>query len=229
MAIDKTIKKIITEEWLNTFSQLSAFNQNKLYKIVGPCLIGIELIKSPFIENYSPYFVIYPLWKKDIKTSLDYPILLKDFKDKKGFQYNMPYEKHSVYFDDLTDKVKEQTPLPFEGNISLKKIISVLDEHSKTPPLSAAPYSYLQAVLQEEKLKIALFIGVEEAQSVLAQINKRNWDKISFNMWNMDLYEWLQSLHMTISNRDEFLKQIEANKQDKKIAQFKTSELYKSL
>ena len=80
MAIDKEIKKKVTEEWLNAFPQLSAFTQNKLYKVVGPYVIGIELIKSPFTEGYSPYFVIYPLWKKDVKTSLDYPILLKIFQ-----------------------------------------------------------------------------------------------------------------------------------------------------
>lgn len=225
MAIDKTIKKKVTEEWLTVFSQLSAFNQNKLYKVVSPCLIGIELIKSPYTENYSPYFVIYPLWKKDVKTSLDYPILLKDFKNKKGFQYDIPYEKHSIFFNDVTDSVNKQTPLPFEGNISFKKLMSVLDEYSKTPPLSAAPNSYLQAVLQEAKLKIALFVGVTEAKNILEQINKRIWDVNHFKACGVDINEWLQSLQETIPKRDEFMKQIEVNRQDKKIIQLKSSEL----
>lgn len=43
MAIDREIKKKVTEDWLNSFSQISAFAQNKLYKIVGSCIIGIEL------------------------------------------------------------------------------------------------------------------------------------------------------------------------------------------
>lgn len=33
----KEIKKKVNGEWLNVFSQLSIFNQNKLYKVVGPC------------------------------------------------------------------------------------------------------------------------------------------------------------------------------------------------
>ena len=225
MAIDRTIKKKVTEEWLNAFPQLLKFTQNKLYKVVGPCIIGIELIKSPHKESYSPYFVIYPLWKKDVKTSLDYPILLKYFKNKKGLEYDIPYEKHTMFFDDVLDSVKKQRPLPFEGNISLKNLMDALEEHSKTPPLSAAPNSYLQALLQEAKLRMALFVSLKEAQNILEQIKKRNWNKNSFNMWKIDLSKWLQSLQDIITHRDEFLKQIEINKQDKKIAKLNSSEL----
>ena len=225
MAVDREIKKKVTEDWKNAFPQLALYAQNKLYKVVGSCILGIELIKSPHTESYSPYFVIYPIWKKDVKASLDYPIFLKDFKNKKGFQYEIPYEKHSVFFSDVVDSVKKQTPLPFDGNISFKKIATAIDDSSKTPPLSAAPNSYLQAALQEAKLKIALFISITEAQSVLGQINKRNWDTSHFKACGVDVSQWLQSLQEVITNRDEFLKQIETNKQDKKIAKLQSSEL----
>jgi len=225
MAVDREIKKKVAEDWKNAFPQLTLYAQNKLYKVVGSCILGIELIKSPHTESYSPYFVIYPIWKKDVKASLDYPIFLKDFKNKKGFQYEIPYEKHSVFFSDVVDIVKKQTPLPFDGNISLKKIANAIDDSSKTPPLSAAPNSYLQAVLQESKMKIALFIGVTEAQSVFGQINKRSWDTNHFKACGVDVSHWLQSLQEVINNRDEFLKQIEINKQDKKIAKLQSSEL----
>ena len=229
MAIDKEVKKKVIEDWQNAFPQLTMYAQNKLYKIVGSCIIGIELIKSPHTESYSPYFVIYSLcgnrMGNDIKACLAAPIILRDFKNKKGFQYDIPYEKHGMFFDDVLDSIKKQSPLSFEGNISFKKLIAVLDEYSKTPPLSAAPNSYLQAVLQEAKLKIALSISSEEAQNVLEQINKKSWDIKSFNMWNIDMNKWLQSLKDTITNRGDFLKQIEVNKQDKKIAKLYSSEL----
>lgn len=225
MGIDKAIKKKVIEDWQNAFPQLTMYAQNKLYKVVGSCVLGIELIKSPHTESYSPYFVLYPIWKKDVKVSLDYPILLRDFKNKKGYQYDIPYEKHTVFFDDVVDSVKSQTLLPFEGNISLKKIITAIDDSSQKPPLSAAPNSYLQAVLQEAKCKTALFISNKEAQNVLEQINKKNWDTNHFKACGVDVSKWLQSLQEVITNRDEFLKQIEANKQDKKISQLKSSEL----
>lgn len=130
-----------------------------------------------------------------------------------------------MLFDDVLDNIKKQMPLPFEGNISFKKLIAVLDEYSKTPPLSVAPNSYLQAVLQEAKLKIALSISCEGAQRLFEQIKKRSWDVNHFKACGVDINVWVQSLQTTISNRDEFLQQIEANKQDKKISQLKSSEL----
>ncbi len=83
-----------------------------------------ELIKSPYKESYSPYFVIYSLWKKNVKTSLDYTVLLMGFKDRKGFQFDIPYEKHSAFFDDVVGNVKKQTLLPFDGNVSFKELMS---------------------------------------------------------------------------------------------------------
>lgn len=224
MAIDKEIKKKVIENWQNAFPQLSYYAQNKLYKVVGSIIIGLELIKSPFTDTYSPYFVIYPLWKQDIKANLDYPILLKDFKNRKGLQYDIPYETDEIFFD-AVDNIKKQSPLSFEGNISLKKFIVVLDEYSKTPPLSAAPNSYLQAALQEANLKLALSVGVSEAREVLEQINKRNWDVNHFKTCGIEVNGWLQGLQADISNRNGFLKQIEANMQNKKIAKLQSSEL----
>lgn len=154
-----------------------------------------------------------------------YLLFLKSIIIKKGLQYSIPYEKHSVFFDDALDSIKKQSPLPFEGNISFKKIIAVLDEYSKTPPLSAAPNSYLQAVLEEEKLKIALSVSSEEAQSVLEEINRRIWDVNHFKVCGVDINNWLQGLKEIILDRDKFLERIEINKQDKKIAKLKFSEL----
>jgi len=225
MKIDTKTKKEVAKEWLNAFPHLSTFNLNKLYKVVGPCLMGIELIKSPFTVNYSPHFVMYPLWKRDLLTSLEYPILLMDFKNEKGFQCDIPYEKHSASFSDVMLKLKEQMPLSLDRNVSLDELVTVIIKHSQTPPLSAAPNSFLQAILQESILKIALFVSTSEAQSVLEQMNKRRWDTNHFRSCGEEVNRWLQSLEATISSRDEFLKQIATNKQDKKISILASSEL----
>lgn len=225
MAIDKLIKKRVTEDWLNIFSHLSAFNRDKLYKVIGPCLVGIELVNSPYMESYSPHFVIYPLWKKDVRTSLNYPILLKDFKNIKGFQYEIPYEKHSTLFDDVIYRVKEQMPFSFEGDVSFGLLLSSLDDYSKTAPLNAAPTSYLQAVLHESKLKIALYIGISEAQRIFEQIKRKTWDESHFKACGADVNCWFRGLYDMLAKRDEFIWQIERNGQDKKIAKLSASEL----
>jgi hypothetical protein len=59
MTIDINIKKKVANDWQNAFPQLTLYAQNKLYKVIGSCIIGIELIKSPHTASYSPYFVLY--------------------------------------------------------------------------------------------------------------------------------------------------------------------------
>lgn len=229
MAIDKEIKKKVIDDWLNAFPQLTLYTQDKLYRIVGSIIIGIELIKLPRTNEYRPHFVIYSLCGNkignDVKSCLAGPILLQEYYNKKDFQYDIPYENHNAFFSDALESIRKQTPLLFEDNISLKKLISVLDEYSKTPPLSAAPNSYLQAVLQEAKLRIALSLDIREAQVILDQIKKRAWDVNNFKAFGIEVDKWLQELQKTISNREELLKQIEINKEDKKISKLKSSEI----
>jgi len=218
-------KKKIAKDWENAFPELTLYSQNKLYKITGCVVIGLELVKLPRSEDYRPYFVVYPLWQGDIKKCLDVPIILKEFKTKKGLQFSISYNKHSLLFDEVLESVTRQLPLSFKNEISMKMLFSVIDDYSKVPPLSAAPNSYLQAVLQEAKFSIALYISAAEAKIVLEQINNKNWDTDQFSMWNIDLDKWLKNLKEKLHLREEFLRQIAINKQDKQIEKLKICEL----
>jgi hypothetical protein len=219
------MKRKIIEEWRNSFPELSIFANNKLYKVVGPLVLGIELIKLPRTEEYRPHFVIYGLWEKDIKSCLDAPIMLKEFYNRKGLQYSIPYEKHGNYFYEVVESAKNLTAGLFGGNISLKNIISQLDEYSNSKPLSAAPNSYLQALLQGSKLQTALYIGDDEAGKIFESIKNRKWDLNHFKLWGVDISNWIQELRKKIDNRESFLEIIRENKIDKKIQLLKGSEL----
>ena len=222
----KEAKKKVVKEWQNAFPQLTLYSQNKLYKIIGAIVTGIELIKLPRTEEYRPHFVIYPLWKKDVKACLDVPIILQEYYNRKGLQFSIPYEKHGIYFEEVLGSVKKQTPLSFAGDVSLKKLFDIIDEYSKMPPLSASPNSYLQAKLQEARLEIALCISSNnEVQNVLAQIQKRKWNIGHFAMWNIDFNEWLKGLQEKVNHSKEFLNRIAVNKQDKKLEKLQQSEL----
>ena len=122
--------------------------------------------------------------------------------------------------------IKKQTAISFGGDVSLKNLFFLIEEYSKTPPLNAAPNSYLQAVLQKIKLEIALYKNnSNEVQNVLGQIEKRNWDLVHFTACNIDFNKWLQGLKQKIGHRDEFIKQISSNKHDRKLEKLKTSEI----
>lgn len=226
MAIDKKVKKRIAEEWINAFPQLWRFELNTLYKIVGCCVIGIQLIKSPFSEDYSPHFVIYPLWKIDVVKCLDAPFFMIRLKNKKGLQYDIPYEKSSIYIDDAVECLKSQISVPFDGDVSLKLLFEFVD--SLFDDMLVGRHPGKQARLFELKFSTALYTGNQvQAQNVLNQIQQtsKSWNMQVFEMWHGKFDNWFQNLQETISTREEFLKQIEANKQDKKISQLKSSEL----
>lgn len=225
MKVEKKLKDQVTMDWQMALPSLTLYTKNKLYKIVGPVVIGLELVRLPRSEEYRPHFVMYPLWKKDIKTNLDFPILLKEYYDKKGFQYSIPYEKHSTFFADALESVKTNTPISFTGSISIKEIYHAIDNYAKQPPLSAAPNSYLQAALQASKLKIALFAGRTEAQEIFDQISRRNWDLNHFAAFGVDFNEWLQTLRNETNNRELFLEHIKFIKLEKKLLQMKHSDL----
>jgi hypothetical protein len=226
----KDIKNKVAEDWQNAFPQLVKYAPNKYYKILGFVLVGIELVKPSSIEKYSPYFVIYSLWGnkagKDLKACLSGPIALKPFYNKKGQEFYIPYNKHKAEFSEALKAVKNQLPFSMEGDVSLKKVLSTLDEYSKTPPLSAAPNSYLQASLMESKLEIAICSGNEQlVQDIFNQIKKRSWDLDHFALWGIKHEEWLKNVENKITNKNELLSRLESNKQDKKIAKLHRSEL----
>jgi hypothetical protein len=221
----KEVKKKIIEEWHAALPQLTTFAQNKLYKKIGPVVIGIELIRLRWSEEYRPYFVMYPLWKKDLKTSLDTPIILHEYYNKKHLQFDIPYEKHHIYFSDVLQSINEQSLLPFDGDISLHKMFSAIAAYAATSPLSAAPTSYLQAMLQERRLEIALYISVADAQKVWEDLKKINWDTDHFKLCGVDPSQWLQGLPAKINNRADFLQQIATNLKDKKLEKLQSSAL----
>jgi hypothetical protein len=106
----KKIKDKINADWQEGLPLLSLYALNRLYRIVGPIIIGIDLIKLPRTEEYRPHFVCYPLWKHSIEECLKSPFILIEFKNKKGLQIDIPFEKHALYFNEALESVKTQMP-----------------------------------------------------------------------------------------------------------------------
>ncbi|TAE39871.1 MAG: hypothetical protein EAY79_05175 [Runella slithyformis] len=226
MAINKEIKQEITKEWLSSIPQLSAFAQNKFYRIVGCCIIGVELIKLPHSGEYRPHFVMYPLWEIDLKKCLDTPSIYFTIKNNKGLQLDIPYLNHNIYFSEAIKCLKNQTSILLNNNITLKSLFDLVDNRFNS--FLVKSNSAQQAKLFELKFYIALYIGSQsQMQLVLSQIQQasKNWNMQMFEIWYGKFDLWLQRLNDKIGNREEFLDQIEANKQDKKIAQLKISEI----
>jgi hypothetical protein len=224
--IVNNIKKEIANNWLDNFIGLSIYSQNKLYKICGPFVLGIEILSLPRSEDYRPIFVCYPLWKPDVKQCLDEPIFMQEIYDNKGLQFNIPYVNNFVFLKEAVDCTKKQAPLLLEKNVFLNQIFESIDKQFSQGLIRASPIG--QVKLLEAKLHAALYVDdANKCNNVFKELRHmvNNYDP-TFLEWKFGNLEiWLSSLEKVITNRATFLKQIEVNKQDKKIAQLKNSEL----
>ncbi|ATA71367.1 hypothetical protein [Capnocytophaga sputigena] len=226
MKIDRELKQEINKEWQSAFPQLGSYTQNKFFKVLGTLIVGIELIKVPFMEQYRPHFVIYTLFDKDLGTNLSEEILLQEFYNKKGFQCDIPYLKHNEYFKEVVSCIDKQLPISLEVDIQIDKINVLLESYIRKAPFNGgATNSFSYAKYQEIKMKIALYLNKERAQQVFRDIYNVKWDNKSFEESNGSINSWLVSLQEVIDNRDTFLRQIEINKQSKKILKLPYSEI----
>lgn len=228
MTIDKEIKKKITSDWLSAFPQLSSFAQNKLYKIIGCSIAGIELIKLPSSEAYSPHFTAYPLWNINPKIILDRPSLLIQIYNRKGLQFSIPYSRHNSYFNEAVEAITKQITISLYGDVKLNSWFEMID--SCFNDILVSSNAAQQAKLLELKYYSAVYVGFEEqVRSVLIEIEERqnNWNMQMFEMWFGKYEIWLQGLHEVFTNRNDFLERIAANKLLPKISDLSKSELKK--
>lgn len=226
MKIDNETKRRIARDWVKEFPSLSAYSQNKLYKVVGPVIIGMEIFKLPRKDDYRPYFVCYPLWKADVKGCLDEPLVLQEIYTGSGFQFNIPYLKHETYFSEAVDCTKKQLLIPFDRDVKVNELFKMIEKQYDDILVKASPV--MQAKLCEFKFCAAVYVGDERVtREIVKEIQKIG------KLWQPELFEWkygsfvmwLQNLREKESHRSDFLAKIRLNINDKKIAQLKRSEL----
>lgn len=226
MSIESKIKKEIAQKWNFEFFNLSQFNQNKLYKVLGPIVGGIEIFNQPRSKDYRPYIVWYPLWKSNLKKCFSEPIILQEIRNKKGMLYDIPYLENDTYIEEVIISTKEQLFFSFSGHTHIIELFKLIDSQFSHTLIKSSPTG--QAILLEGKFLSAVYVNdiplIAQVWTELFQVSK-SWATNLFEWKYGKLDDWLQSLQEIKANREEFLKQIEANKQDKKISQLKSSEL----
>lgn len=221
-------KKQVVLDWANEFSGLSIHSQNKLFKIIGAFIIGIELINIPGTDNYRPIFVCYPLWKSSLKECLDEPIFIQEIYNKKGLQFSIPYKDHLLLFHEVVERIKIEVPILLLHAINLNSLLEIFDKQFSNILIKSSPVG--QAKLYESKLCSSLYVNdVVEITKILIEIKEasNSWDHRLFEWKFGKLNNWYQKLNITVQKRAEFLKQVEINKGEKKVSKLKSSVLTK--
>ena len=181
--ISKETKKSILNDWGAQFPQLYPYSQNKIYKILGMCIIGLELIKIPRCDDYRPCFVCYPLWKHDEKACLDEPLILQEILNNRHMQFDIPYLKHNIYFKKAIESTINQTKISFENDVLIDDLFEMINGQFSHTLVKYSPIN--QAKLYEFKFYAALYVNDKILiKKVLEEI------KLASTKWLPNLFEW---------------------------------------
>ncbi len=225
MKISEELKKTISSDWQSQFPDLYPFSKNKLYKIIGPIVTGIEIINIPFLVGYKPHFVIYPLWKSSPKLCLDHPIVYKCIENENGSQFGIPYAHHGVFFPIAAELAKKQT-INFYGDIPLNALNDFIDILLKDNLVKI--HSGKQAYLFELNFYSELYSGsIIQTPAVFSemQIAAKTWNLEHFKYLFGDLEVWLKNCQDNIQNRMEIMNIIYKNRLDNRFSKLPFSEL----
>ncbi len=223
------ITKEIANEWQINFTNLTPFGINKFYKIIGPFVYGIELLKLPFSHAYRPQYVFYALWGNKFGNSLidclRGPTIIHNIKNKKGFQFDIPYSQNNLSKEAI-ECTKMQLPIPIVGDVNLHDLFMFVNK--KFNDTLIKNHSGQHANLYQFMLFSAGYIGkIDIVKSLLSEIKTKssNWNMQQFELAFGNYENWYANLQTIIKNRDEFVKSININLNDPKLVKFERSDL----
>ena len=184
-------------------------------------------MKIPRSNEYRPLFVCYPLWKDDEKAIFSESFILQEIEDRKGLQFDIPYLKHNIFFEEAVTCARKQILISLEGNVSFFYFAKMVDNQLINDMLTKAS-PLMQADLYQLKLYTGLYLNNRIiVNQVLSEIKKAmiNWNSNLFE-WKYGRKEiWYQNLEDTIDNQDSFISKIIQNKRLKNIGKLQHSEI----
>lgn len=225
------LKKKIKEEWLSEFKELLPYSPTRYYKVIGPLIFGILISYSNWSDQYQIYIVCYPLWKDGVENCMKNSSIWWLLSNKKNVQFDIPFSTHiqeptGALFKEATVRLREVVGLPTEGDVSLQQLNRLMDNFSGSWVFKAVPTT--QAEMFELKVMSALYVNNELAlKSALNETRTAadSWDPERFGTYFGTKEEWFSKLKERTGNREQFLLQINANLQDKKLQKLHKSQL----
>src|SRR5262245_51892547 len=113
-------KKQITCDWSAIFPSLGVYEPLNLLRRVGPLLIGIVLERDSSNCSYRPAFHVHNLGVESDSVSL---ILWSPLRTPKGAAETIDVKDHANRFKDAAQRLSNQAPLPFAGDLTIGQLI----------------------------------------------------------------------------------------------------------
>ena len=229
----KSQVKNINKDWKDAFPKLKTIGSNQLFEIVGPILVGIELVKSKYENQYRPHIVICSLFGSDVATNragnqlkscLNSPDFYFGLVNSKHLQFDINYGSPSDIIIEVTKEMKKQH-LPLEQNITVNELFDFIDSHKSHTSIISGSSGAL-AYLMEFKYLISLYLNNKNLKNnVLQEIesDKKFWNMKHFEMWIGDYSDWIEKLKK--AKRSELLNSMNSILSDPKLKNLNTFKL----
>lgn len=225
MAVSKG--SAIGKLWLQRFQGLKFYSNGKLYQVLGPAISGLELIRLPFGSGYRPHFVVYPLWRGDLKICLKYPVFMCEFYDLRGRQFNLPFEDPNEKYKAAQEIIFKEVGKMLGGDFDFVSCEAMISEFPmREPTYGRHPARFVE--LLELRLSMALYVDDTSTVSrVLSEIKKfsRSSDLKVMHDWFGDFDQWMTALERRVENPGDFLGALAENRGHPKIARLMVSEI----
>ncbi len=237
MAVDNKIKRAVAKSWIEFFPELHLVTPQKMYKILGNSIVGIEIDSNG--DWYGAYFVMYPLYGHALGTDLSIVLSGPMFFENKFRGSLIPYtpreEKHKII---PKEEIKSSYGICLTGDITLANFLDYID-HTLLTEDRAFTYStgtilYLFLL----KLVSSLYVGnTGLAQQILDDMTteKVKWkshdlssrySKSKNPFFKGDTFEeFYSNIQSVIDHPAPMLEIIERNKNDPKLRKLKRSEI----
>lgn len=205
MSINKEFKKKVNAEWMIAFKELKNYSPTRLLKIAGPIAVGLDIVPMPYMHvEYRPHIECFGLWEDTIQDCFKYPTISGQFYDRRNCQLNIKYTIHEDEnsrnkFLDAVALIREQSNIPFEGNVTLTQLFNELDRYTATELLNYG----MHIGVFEMKVKSAIYLGKTDlAQTVLNEVSEitSSWDASRYQIYIGKREDWLERLNNEIVN-----------------------------
>lgn len=226
MKIAAQTKKQVARDWLSEFTSLKDYAQDKLYKIIGPLVSGIEIFKLPRKDDYRPYFVCYPLWKEGEKACLEEPFILQEIFRSDRSQFSIPFVSHKDLFSEAVVCAKRQIPISLDADVPVTEVYRMVEMQFSDVLVRASPV--MQSKLYELAFCVALYVGDDRSRSqITSKVHRasKTWTKQLFDWKYGSFSQWMQQLQAKKDSRDLFVSEIADNRFSGKLSLLSRSEL----
>ena len=206
---------ILKNEWTKRYN-LTAVSQSKYYKIVGCFAIGFELMK--IYGEIKPYFVIYPLWREDVKMCFCVSYLYHCIEDSKGLDYSLPISKMLEKKEEIFLNAEKYMGFDLTKDIHKNQILDIFDkylynkylnEYSTNPVEQDSIFilkTFMATYLNDQSLFDDILASMKSMEDY-ARKNPQRFEQLFGKRYDF----WKEDLVSVFSNRQIIIEKINAN------------------